>query len=67
MVVGNEIIEAPMTWRCRHYEYRAFRSLVKDYFRRGALWTQAPKSTLGDELFNKVRNSVLVLLKESLR
>ena len=25
LVVGNEIIEAPMAWRCRYFEYRAYR------------------------------------------
>ena len=33
MVVGNEIIEAPMAWRSRFFEYRAYRSLLKEYFK----------------------------------
>ena len=32
MVIGNEIIEAPMAWRSRFFEYRAYRPLVKEYF-----------------------------------
>lgn len=32
IVVGNEIIEAPMAWRSRYFEFRAFRKLVKEYF-----------------------------------
>jgi glycine amidinotransferase len=36
IVVGNEIIEAPMAWRSRFFEYRAFRSLIKGYFHEGA-------------------------------
>ncbi|KAM7327441.1 hypothetical protein ACRRTK_013808 [Alexandromys fortis] len=56
MVVGNEIIEAPMAWRSRFFEYRAYRSLIKDYFHRGAKWTTAPKPTMADELYDKVTN-----------
>ena len=33
MVIGNEIIEAPMAWRSRFFEYRAYRSLLKEYFK----------------------------------
>ena len=32
MVIGDEIIEAPMAWRTRFFEYRAYRSLLKEYF-----------------------------------
>lgn len=33
MVIGNEIIEAPMSWRSRFFEYRAYRPLIKEYFK----------------------------------
>ena len=33
MVVGDEIIEAPMAWRSRFFEYRAYRPLLKEYFK----------------------------------
>jgi glycine amidinotransferase len=52
LVVGNEIIEAPMAWRSRYFEVNAYRPLIKDYFRKGAKWTAAPKPILGDELYN---------------
>lgn len=55
MVVGNEIIEAPMAWRARFFEYRAYRPLIKEYFRKGAKWTTAPKPTMSDELYDQVR------------
>lgn len=55
MVVGNEIIEAPMAWRARFFEYRAYRPLIKEYFRNGAKWTTAPKPTMADELYDQVR------------
>lgn len=55
MVVGNEIIEAPMAWRSRFFEYRAYRPLIKEYFRKGAKWTTAPKPTMANELYDQVR------------
>lgn len=54
MVVGNEIIEAPMAWRARFFEYRAYRPLIKEYFRKGAKWTTPPKPTMADELYDQV-------------
>lgn len=62
LVVGNEIIEAPMAWRARFFEYRAYRPLIKEYFRKGAKWTTAPKPTMADELYDQVR---LYLVKYS--
>lgn len=67
LVVGNEIIEAPMAWRARFFEYRAYRRIIKDYFNHGAKWTTAPKPTMADELYDQVlfsscfRTSVLVI------
>lgn len=50
-VIGDELIESPMSWRSRYFEFRAYRSLVKEYFRHGARWTQAPKPQMSDELY----------------
>ncbi len=52
LVIGDEIIEAPMAWRTRQMEAMAYRSLFKEYFRAGARWTSAPRPELADELFN---------------
>ena len=52
LVVGEEIIEAPMAWRSRFFEYRAYREIIKDYFRRGAKWTTAPKPQMSDDLYD---------------
>ncbi|NIM18091.1 MAG: amidinotransferase [Candidatus Aminicenantes bacterium] len=52
LVIGDEIIEAPMAWRARYFESFAFRRLIKDYFKKGARWTTAPKPQLSDELYN---------------
>ena len=39
MVVGDEIIEAPMAWRSRFFEYRAYRPLLKEYFKVCTIYT----------------------------
>lgn len=51
LVVGDEIIEVPMAWRCRYFETAAFRPLLREYFAAGARWTAAPKPLLRDEQF----------------
>jgi glycine amidinotransferase len=53
IVVGDQIIEAPLAWRCRYFEIEAYRSLLKDYFRRGGQWIAAPRPTLRDEHYNE--------------
>ncbi len=52
LIVGDEIIETPMAWPCRYFETHSYRPILKDYFRRGARWTSAPKPQLTDELFD---------------
>jgi glycine amidinotransferase len=52
LVIGDEIIETPMAWPCRYFETHSYRTILKDYFRRGARWTSAPKPQLTDELFD---------------
>ena len=54
LVVGEEIIEAPMSWRSRFFEYRAYRDLMKEYFHAGAAWTVAPKALMEDALYDQV-------------
>ena len=34
MTIGNEIIEAPMAWRSRFFEYQAYRPLIKVLFKK---------------------------------
>jgi glycine amidinotransferase len=52
LVIGDNIIEAPMAWRSRYFEVNSYRSIIKDYFRRGARWSVAPKPQLTDELYD---------------
>lgn len=51
LVVGDEIIEASMAQRSRFFEYRSYRPLLKEYFKRGARWSAAPKPTMSDDLY----------------
>ncbi|WP_329325158.1 glycine amidinotransferase [[Kitasatospora] papulosa] len=51
LVVGDEIIEAPMAMRSRFFEYLPYRKLVREYFEQGAKWTAAPKPSMGDEMY----------------
>ncbi len=53
LVIGDEIIETPMAWPCRYFETHSYRPILKDYFRRGARWTSAPKPQLTDELYDQ--------------
>jgi glycine amidinotransferase len=50
-VLGDEILETPMAWRSRYFEVHAYRSLLQEYFRRGARWTAAPKPRLCDSFY----------------
>lgn len=52
IVIGDIIVEASLSWRCRHHEIEAYRPLIKSYFRQGAGWLQAPRPQLTDELFS---------------
>jgi glycine amidinotransferase len=52
LVVGDEIIETPMAWPCRYFETHSYRPILRDYFRRGARWTSAPKPRLTDALYD---------------
>ncbi|MDH6224075.1 MULTISPECIES: amidinotransferase [Streptomyces] len=53
LVIGDEIIETPMAWPSRYFETHGYRPLLKDYFRRGARWTAAPRPQLTDELYDR--------------
>ena len=52
-MIGDEIIEAPMAWHSRFFEYRAYRPLIKEYFKAGAKWTTAPKPQMSDDLYDQ--------------
>ena len=51
LVVGEQVIEAPMAQRGRYFEFRAYRSLMKHYFGLGAHWVAAPKPLMSEALY----------------
>lgn len=53
LIVGDQIIEAPMTQRARFFEYRAYRRLLTEYFRAGARWVAAPKPLMAEALYRR--------------
>ena len=54
MVVGNEIIEAPMAWYSRFFEYTAYRSLTAEYVKKGATVVSGPKPRMDSNFFDQV-------------
>lgn len=52
IVFGDDIVEAPMSWRSRYFEFLAYRKLVKEYFAQGARWTAAPKPELTHQTYD---------------
>lgn len=52
IVIGNEIIEASMSWRNRYFEFLAYRNLIREYFEKGAKWSAAPKPRMTNDLYN---------------
>ena len=55
LTVGNEILEATMSYRCRWFEYLAYRPLVQKYFDEDPdmKWEAAPKPRLTDKDYRK--------------
>jgi glycine amidinotransferase len=55
LTVGNEILEATMSYRSRWYEYLCYRPLLERYFREDPnfKWEAAPKPRLGERTYKK--------------
>ncbi|HMM78740.1 MAG TPA: hypothetical protein PKC65_01840 [Pyrinomonadaceae bacterium] len=51
LVVGDLIIECPMSDRGRYFEAFPFRTILKELFKGGARWISAPKPSLSDKLY----------------
>jgi glycine amidinotransferase len=51
LVIGDQIIEAPMGWRSRYHEHVAYKDLCKEYFKKGARWVSAPRPQLSDATY----------------
>jgi len=52
LVIGDQIIEAPMGWRSRCFEHHAYKELCKEYFRGGARWVSGPRPQLGEHTYH---------------
>lgn len=52
LVIADMIIEAPMAWRSRYFEGFAFRNLIQKYFKDGARWLYAPKSSMAGDFYD---------------
>jgi len=52
LIIGNQIIEAPMCSRSRYFEAGAYRRLFREYSNQGAKYISAPRPLLRDDLYN---------------
>ncbi len=55
LTVGNEMLEAPMSYRCRWFEYLAYRPLLEKYYKEdpNMRWEAAPKPRLTEATYKK--------------
>ncbi len=55
LTVGNEIVEATMSFRCRWYEYLCYRPLLEQYYKEdpNMRWESVPKPRLSDRTYKK--------------
>ncbi|MEE9599288.1 MAG: serine/threonine protein kinase [Anaerolineales bacterium] len=55
LTIGNEILEATMSYRSRWFEYLCFRPLLEKYFEEDPnfLWEAAPKPRLSESTYKK--------------
>ena len=60
-VIGDTIIESPMTLRSRYFETFGFRNQFIDYMKDGARWVSAPKPRLTDDNYQRYNLDELTL------
>jgi glycine amidinotransferase len=55
LTVGNEIVEATMSYRSRWFEYLSYRPLLEQYFKEDTnfKWVSAPKPRLSERTYKK--------------
>lgn len=63
-VIGNTILEAPMTLRSRQFETYCFRDQFIEYMNKGARWVSAPKPMLKDESYQRTDLNKLTLTEK---
>ena len=54
IILGNTILEAPMSLRARYFEFLAFRDIIYDVWNkdRRVRWLACPKPTMADSMYN---------------
>ena len=53
LTIGSEILSAPMSFRCRYFEYLAYHDLMQQYFDEDPnfRWESAPRPRLSDDSY----------------
>jgi glycine amidinotransferase len=67
--VGNEMIEATMSYRCRWFEYLCYRPLLEQYFKEdpNMRWEAAPKPRLTDRSYKEGYISRVMTIEDRLK
>jgi len=63
-VIGNTILEAPMSLRSRQYETYCFRDQFIEYMEQGVRWVSAPRPRLLDDSYQRDDLSKLTLTEK---
>jgi glycine amidinotransferase/scyllo-inosamine-4-phosphate amidinotransferase 1 len=63
-VIGDTIIESPMSLRSRQYETDCFKDIFIDKMKQGANWVSAPKPRLTDDSYQREDLSKLTLTEQ---
>ena len=68
LTIGNEIMAAANSFRCRYYEYLAYWPLMEEYFEQDPdfKWTQAPRPRLTDRSYKHNYYDEKISLEERL-
>ncbi|MBF8272635.1 MAG: hypothetical protein HW380_1740 [Magnetococcales bacterium] len=52
ITLGAELLQAPMAWRARFFEYLAYEKIKKTLVKSGGVWRTAPKPCMSDKLYD---------------
>lgn len=55
LIIGNEIIETPVSARWRQFENDYMKDIFLEYFKKGAKWTSAPRPLVTDNSYDLSR------------
>jgi glycine amidinotransferase/scyllo-inosamine-4-phosphate amidinotransferase 1 len=63
-VIGDTVIEAPMSLRSRQYETDSFKHIFTEKLKDGVKWVSAPKPRLLDSMYQREELDKLTLLED---